>query len=175
MSLPFTGLLLVLIAGVGAVVVLTTRYRIHAFFALLVACFIVGLGARLGIPTLITAMKDGFGNIMKSLGIIIVLGTTLGVALEHTGSTTVMANFIVKKVPAHLAGLAMAITGFVIGLPIFCNSGYIVLSGLNTSLARRTGLPVTLLAVSLACGLYSVHCLLPPHPGATAAARHYWG
>jgi GntP family gluconate:H+ symporter len=57
-----------------------------------------------------------------------------------------------------------------VGLPIFCDSGYIVLSGLNKSLAKRTGISVVVMAVSLATGLYSVHCLIPPHPGAAAAA-----
>jgi GntP family gluconate:H+ symporter len=64
----------------------------------------------------------------------------------------------------------MSITGFIVGLPIFCDSGYIVLSGLNKSLAKRTGTSMVVMAVSLATGLYSVHCLLPPHPGAAAAA-----
>jgi GntP family gluconate:H+ symporter len=64
----------------------------------------------------------------------------------------------------------MSITGFVVGLPIFCDSGYIVLSGLNKSIARRTGISVIIMSISLATGLYSVHCLIPPHPGAAAAA-----
>src|SRR5215204_5770566 len=162
--------LIVLFAGIALIVLLTAKYRIHAFFALIIACFVVGTGAQLPAMQVINAMKDGFGNIMKSLGVVIVLGTTLGFVLEHTGSTTVMANYILRKVSTKHASLAMMITGFVVGLPIFCDSGYIVLSGLNNSLARRTKTPVLILAVSLASGLYAVHCLIPPHPGATAAA-----
>jgi len=78
--------------------VLTAKFRIHAFFALILACFTVGFGAQLPAPEVITAIKEGFGNIMKSLGVIIVLGTALAVVLEHTGSTTVMANYILRKV-----------------------------------------------------------------------------
>jgi GntP family gluconate:H+ symporter len=107
---------------------------------------------------------------MQSLGFIIVLGTTLGVVLEHTGSTKVMATYILKRIGEKQAPLAMSITGFIVGLPIFCDSGYIVLSGLNKSLCRRTGISVIIMSVSLATGLYSVHCLIPPHPGAAAAA-----
>jgi GntP family gluconate:H+ symporter len=92
------------------------------------------------------------------------------VILEHTGSTRVMATFILKKVGERRAPLAMSITGFIVGMPIFCDSGYIVLSGLNKTLARRTGIPIAIMAVSLATGLYSIHCLIPPHPGAAAAA-----
>ncbi len=122
------------------------------------------------VDVVITTIKDGFGNIMKSLGLVIVLGTTLGVLLEYTGATQAMATYIMRKVGEKHSALAMALTGFVVGLPIFCDSGYIVLSGLNKSLAKRTHTPMAIMAVSLATGLYSVHCLIPPHPGAAAAA-----
>jgi gluconate:H+ symporter, GntP family len=170
MTASFLQVLIWLVAGIAVIILLTAKYRVHAFFALLIACFVVGFGAQLPVADVITAIKDGFGNILKSLGFIIVLGTTLGVLLEHTGSTKVMASFILQKVGERRAPLAMSITGFIVGLPIFCDSGYIVLSGLNRSLAKRTGISVVVMAGSLATGLYSVHCLIPPHPGATAAA-----
>jgi gluconate:H+ symporter, GntP family len=170
MDASFAQVMLFLLAGIAAIVLLTAKFRVHAFFALLLACFIVGLGVQLPVSDILNAVKEGFGHIMRSLGLIIVLGTTLGVLLEHTGSTKVMANFILQKTGERNASLAMSITGFIVGLPIFCDSGYIVLSGLNQSLARRTGIPMVVMAVSLATGLYAVHCLIPPHPGAAAAA-----
>jgi GntP family gluconate:H+ symporter len=170
MTSSFAQVMLFLVAGIGIIILLTAWFRIHAFFALLIACFVVGLGVQLPVATIITVTKQGFGNIMQSLGFIIVLGTTLGVVLEHTGSTKVMAAWILKRIGEKKAPLAMSITGFIVGLPIFCDSGYIVLSGLNKSLCRRTGISVIIMSVSLATGLYSVHCLIPPHPGAAAAA-----
>lgn len=170
MAVSFLQVMICLIAGIAVIVLLTAKYRVHAFFALLIACFVVGTGVQLPIPDIITAVKEGFGHVMKSLAIIIVMGTALGVVLEHTGATKVMAGYILHKVGERRAPLAMSITGFVVGLPIFCDSGYIVLSGVNQSLAKRTGISVAVMAVSLATGLYSVHCLLPPHPGAAAAA-----
>ena len=159
-----------LLASIAVIVVLTSKYRVHPFFALILSCFVVGLGVGFPVTDVITSIKDGFGNIMKSLGLIIVLGTTLGILLEHTGSTNVMASFILKKTGEKYAALAMSITGFIVGLPIFCDSGYIVLSGLNNSLAKRTAISIVVMSISLATGLYSVHCLIPPHPGAAAAA-----
>lgn len=170
MSAGFIQVIFFLLAGIALIILLTARLKVHAFFALSVACFVVGIGVQLPIDEIITVMKEGFGSIMKSLGFIIVLGTTLGVLLEHTGSTRVMAEFILKKTGERNAPLAMNITGFVVGLPIFCDSGYIVLSGLNQTLARRTKIAVPIMATSLAAGLYAVHCLIPPHPGAAAAA-----
>jgi gluconate:H+ symporter, GntP family len=170
MTTSFAQAFIFLLAGIIIIIVLTAKYHIHAFFALMIACFVTGIGVQLSLPTIITATKDGFGNVMKSLGFIIVLGTTLGALLEHTGSTKVMAGSILKKVGEKKAPLAISITGFIVGLPVFCDSGFIVLSGLNKSLAKRTRISMVVMSVSLASGLYSVHCLIPPHPGATAAA-----
>ena len=170
MTTSFVQSFFFLLAGIAFIILLTAKYRIHAFYALLIACFIVGVGVQLPFASILIAMKEGFGRIMQSLGFIIVLGTTLGVLLEHSGSTRVMSNFIIKKTGEKKASLAMSIAGFIVGLPVFCDSGYIVMSGLNQSLAKRTGISVVTMAVSLATGLYSVHCLIPPHPGATAAA-----
>lgn len=170
MTASFIQVLLSLAAGIGLIVLLTVKFRVHAFFALFLACFAVGLGVQLPFPKIISVMKEGFGHIMQSLGFIIVLGTMLGVILEHTGATRVMAAAILKLVGEKRAATAMGITGFIVGLPIFCDSGYIVLSGLNRSIAGRSGVPLLVMSVSLASGLYAVHCLIPPHPGATAAA-----
>jgi len=170
MASSFIYLLICLIAGIALIVLLTTKYKVPAFFALVLSGFLVGLSVQMPIGLMIGTIKDGFGNIMKLLGLVIVLGTTLGVMLEYTGSTAVMAGYILKKTGEKHAAWAMSITGFIVGLPIFCDSGYIVLSGLNRNLARRARLPVTMMSVSLATGLYAVHCMAPPHPGSTAAA-----
>jgi GntP family gluconate:H+ symporter len=170
MDVSLTRILICLFAGIGLIVLLTAKYRVHAFFALILACLVVGLGVGMQVDAALTSIKDGFGNILKSLGLIIVLGTTLGAVLEHTGCTRVMANSILKRVGSKRANLAMSLTGLIVGLPIFCDSGYIVLSGLNKSLARSSGIAMAVMATSLATGLYSVHCLIPPHPGAAAAA-----
>lgn len=170
MNVSFLQVMIFLLAGISVIILLTAKFRIHAFFALMIACFVTGLGIGMDVADIITIIKEGFGNIMRSLGFIIVLGTALGMLLEHTGSTKVMAGYILKKVGDKNAALALSITGFIVGLPVFCDSGYIVLSGLNKSLIKRTGIPAVVTGVSLATGLYAVHCLLPPHPGAAAAA-----
>jgi GntP family gluconate:H+ symporter len=86
-----------LLLGIAVIVLLTAKFRVHAFFALLLACFVTGLGVEMPAAEIITTVEDGFGRIMRSLALIIVLGTTLGVLLEHTGSTRVMANAILKR------------------------------------------------------------------------------
>lgn len=169
MAVTFTQSIVALLLGVVLIVVLTTKYKVHAFFALVVACLVVGLSLNLQLSEVLAMTKTGFGNIIGALGLIIIFGTTLGIILEYTGATLVLANAILRLTGPKRAAGAMNITGYVVGLPIFCDSGYIVLSSLNNNMARRTGTAVALMAASLASGLYAVHCLVPPHPGAAAA------
>lgn len=167
-SFPY--LLLCLLAGILFIVILTAKFRVPAFFALLAASFLVGLSVQMPLPEILNAVKDGFGNIMKSLGLIIVMGTTLGVLLEHNGSIAVMSDFIIRKMGEKYITLSMNMIGFIVGMPVFCDSGFIILSSLNKSISRRTAISPLITSVSLATGLLSVHCLIPPHPGAAAAA-----
>lgn len=169
MDISLTQSLIALTAGIVLIVLLTTRFKLHAFFALIAACFVVGLGLSMPLTDILATTKTGFGNIIGALGLIIVFGTALGIILEYTGATLVLTNAILRITGQKRAANAMNITGYVVGLPIFCDSGYIVLSSLNKNLAKRTGTAVALMAGSLASGLYAVHCLIPPHPGAAAA------
>jgi hypothetical protein len=90
MSTSFLQVILFLLAGIASIIVLTVRFRVHPFFALLIACFVTGLGIQLGVPEILNLMKAGFGDIMSKLAIIIVLGTTIGVLLgkkwQHPGN-----------------------------------------------------------------------------------------
>jgi GntP family gluconate:H+ symporter len=170
MNVSFLQIILFLIAGIVAIILLTVKFKIHPFFALLIACFVTGIGVEIPVDTILQYIKTGFGDMIGRLSVIIVLGTTIGVLLEKNGSTQVMANAILKMVGPKRSSLALSITGFIVGLPIFCDSGYIVLNGINKSLVKRSGVTIATMSISLASGLYAVHCLLPPHPGATVAA-----
>jgi len=170
MNSSFSQLIIFLLAGIISIVLLTVKFRLHPFFALIIACFVTGLGVQLPFAEILSLIKNGFGDVMSKLALIIVLGTTIGVLLEKNGSTQVMAASILKLVGQKNSSLALSFTGFIVGLPIFCDSGYIVLNGINKSLIKRTGSAAATMSISLASGLYAVHCLVPPHPGATAAA-----
>jgi GntP family gluconate:H+ symporter len=170
MDVSFLQVIIFLIAGIASIILFTVKWKLHPFFALLIACFVTGLGVQLPVEEILQLIKNGFGDILSKLTLIIVLGTAIGVLLEKNGSTQIMAGFILKVVGQRRSSFALSLTGFIVGLPIFCDSGYVVLNGINKSLIRRTGIAVATMSVSLASGLYAVHCLLPPHPGATGAA-----
>ncbi|SEW39474.1 GntP family permease [Chitinophaga arvensicola] len=168
-TISLTQSILGLLAGIILIVLLTARFRVHAFFALLLASILTGIILQLPVTDILGSIKSGIGNIMGSLGLLIILGTTLGLILEHSGSTTVLANYVLRRTGTGRSAMAMNIIGYLVGMPIFCDSGFIVLSGLNKALAKRSGIPMIMMASSLATGLYAVHCLMPPHPGITAA------
>ncbi len=107
---------------------------------------------------------------MASIGLLIILGTMIGVTLDKTGATLSIAKYILSRIGEQRSSQALAITGFITGLPIFCDSGFIILSGLAKSFSARTKISMPFMATVLGTSLYSVHCLIPPHPGALAAA-----
>lgn len=163
-------LLISFIISVVAIIFFTAKLKVNAFYVLILAGICVGILSGLPTDKVILALKEGFGNTLASIGLVIVFGTTLGVMLEKTGAAYSMAEFILRKVGNKNAPLAMTITGYVFGIPIFCDSGFVVLSSLNRSVAAKTKRSMTIMGSLLGISLYSVHCLIPPHPGVTAAA-----
>ena len=107
---------------------------------------------------------------MGSIGFLIIFGAIIAVVLEKSGGALSIANYMLSKTGERRAPDALGITGFLAGLPIFCDSGYIILSGLAKSFSAKTKISMPFIAIVLACSLYAVHCLVPMHPGALAAA-----
>jgi GntP family gluconate:H+ symporter len=159
---------LVLISILG-IILLTSRLKLNAFIALFVVSLFLAFTV-LPADTIIKTIKEGFGSTMGSIGFLIILGAIIGITLDKTGGTISIANYILSKTGEKRSPIALAITGFITGLPIFCDSGFIILSGLAKSFGSRSGISMSFMASVLACSLYSVHCLIPPHPGALAAA-----
>lgn len=163
------GVMACVMASIVLMIALTSKFKFNIFLSMFAVSLLLGL-ATLPAADVVPAVKEGFGGTMKSIGVIIVLGIMIGLLLEKTSATTSLALAILRLTGRRRADLAVGLTGFVTGIPIFCDSGFVVLSGLNKSLVARTGRPPAYLATLLAVGLYSVHCLIPPHPGALAAA-----
>jgi GntP family gluconate:H+ symporter len=160
---------LLVIISIILIIILTTSLKLHAFIALFIVSVFLAF-ATLPANTIITTIKDGFGGTMGSIGFLIIFGAIIGIILDRTGGTISIANYILSKTGEKRSAAALGITGFITGLPIFCDSGFIILSGLAKSFSSRAKLAMPFMATVLACSLYSVHCLIPPHPGALAAA-----
>jgi GntP family gluconate:H+ symporter len=160
---------LLVVISIFLIVLFTSKYRLNAFIVLFLVAFFLAI-TTLPADTIIKTMKDGFGNTMASIGFLIIFGAIIGITLDKTGGTLAIVNYILAKTGEKRSAQALGMTGFITGFPIFCDSGYIILSGLAKSFSAKSGLAMPFMATVLATSLYSVHCLIPPHPGALAAA-----
>lgn len=167
--MSLAGVSILVAISIFAIIYLTSSLKLKAFVALFLVSVFLAF-TTLPADTVVTTIKEGFGNTMASIGFLIIFGAMIGITLDRTGATISIAHYILSKTGTNKSAQAIGITGFITGLPIFCDSGYIILSGLAKSFSARSKIPMAFMATVLATSLYSVHCLIPPHPGALAAA-----
>ena len=163
-------LIIVLAISVLFIILGTTKLKIHPFIVLLLASYLAGSMAGLPIEKIATTITTGFGNIMASIGIVIVLGTIIGIILEKSNAAIKLAELVLKLVGKRFPALAMSIIGYIVSIPVFCDSAFVILSSLKKSLVQKTGKPSVALSIALATGLYATHTFVPPTPGPIAAA-----
>lgn len=162
--------LLILFIVVALVIVMTSKLKLHPFFSLLLAALAIGFLEGMNGTQIITSISTGFGSTLKSIGIIIAFGTVIGQYLEQSGGARVLADNILKAVGKKKSDLAMTLTGFIVSIPVFCDSGFVVLSSLSKPLSKKSGISMAVLSIALATGLYVTHVFVPPTPGPLAAA-----
>ena len=148
----------------------TVKFKLHPFLSLIIASLVIGFITGQESSQLIITITEGFGSTLKSIGFIIAFGTIIGVYLEKSGGAKTMAETVLKIIGEKKSALAMNLTGYIVSIPVFCDSGFIILSSLNKALSKRTGIPLAVLAVALGTGLYATHVFVPPTPGPLAAA-----
>ena len=156
--------------GLVILVLMITKTRIHVFLAVIICSVFIGLFGGMSQDDVIASITKGFGNSLSSIGIIIGFGVMLGKLLEMSGATRVMANTFIKIFGKNREEEALAISGFVTSLSIFCTSGFIILAPLMKALSRRTKKSVVALGIALAGGLVASHSLVPPAAGPIGVA-----
>jgi GntP family gluconate:H+ symporter len=155
---------------VALIIWMTGRLKIHPFLALLFGTVMMGIVSEIPVNSLLSTLAGGFGSTLESIGIVIAAGTIIGEYLNRSGGASVLANKILKLTGEKKAPLAMSMTGYIVSIPVFCDSGFIVLSSLMKAIGKKTGTAVTVLSIALASGLYATHVFVPPTPGPLAAA-----
>ncbi len=151
-------------------VVAISRWNIHPFIALLLAGIALGPATGMPFQETVTHLLDGFGSILKWIGIVMVLGTVIGEILNQTGASTRIANCILKVVGEKRLPLAMGLTGYVISIPVFIDVAYIMLQSITEALAVKSKRPILVVGLCLVAGLTTSHALIPPTPGPLAVA-----
>jgi len=121
-------------------------------------------------PDVIKSITNGFGSTLASIGIVIGFGVMMGRILEISGAAQRMAYTFLKIFGKGREELAMALTGYVVSIPIFCDSGFVILSPIAKALSRTTKKSVISIGVALAVGLVATHHAVPPTPGPLGVA-----
>ena len=161
---------LVLLGILVFIVVATVRFKMHPVFSLTISAIVAGLGLGLTPEIILKTMGEGLGKTLSGIALVIAFGSVIGIYLEKTGATQVLAQTVLSGVGLRKSPLALNLAGYLVSIPVFCDSGFIILSSLNKALSKRSGIPVMVFSIALATGLYAAHVFVPPTPGPLAAA-----
>lgn len=163
-------LVLILLGVIVFIVIATSKLKLHPFLTLLLASFIGAFAFGLPAKDIAKTISGGFGGILGYIGLVIVLGTIIGTILEKSGAAITMADTVVKVIGKRFPTLTMSIIGYIVSIPVFCDSGFVILNSLKQSMANRMKVSSVAMSVALATGLYATHTFVPPTPGPIAAA-----
>lgn len=147
-----------------------TKLKLHPFLALLVAALFYGAVNGLNLVEVAQLTTGGFGSTLGSIGIVVAAGVIIGKVLEITGGAQKIAGSILKLVGEKRAVLASSFTGMFMSIPIFCDSGFILLNPIIKAMSRVGKIPYAALVSGLMAGLLTTHALVPPTPGPVGAA-----
>lgn len=156
--------ILIIVLAIALQVFLSVK-KISPFISLLIVAIVTGLCLGMPAADLLKSIEKGVGSTLGGLALILCLGAILGKILEESGAAekitiTLISGFGLKKIQ-----WAVMLTGFLIGIPLYYNAGFVILVPLVFMLVRKTGLPLLYIAIPMAAALSTTHCFLPPHPG----------
>ncbi|QDY66767.1 GntP family permease [Glutamicibacter halophytocola] len=163
--------LIVLLILVVAIVLVTARWKISPFLALIGAAILAAFAYRIPLAEVAGTVTTAFGTTMGNIGLVILFGTMNGIILERSGAAISMADALIKVLGTRFPNLTLTIIGYIVSIPVFCDSGYVVLNSLRKAITLRTGVSGLATSVALMTGLYATHTMVPPTPGPLAAAE----
>jgi len=164
-------LIIAFVFAVLLMIIAISKWKIHPFISIMSVSLLFGIIAGIPLTDLPGVIGNGFSNTFKSIGIVIILGALVGTLLEKTGAALKMADCVVRVVGKKNPELAMLIMGWIVSIPVFCDSGFVILNPIRKALVKRTMKSSVACTVALSMGLYISHCFIPPTPGPIAAAN----
>jgi len=163
-------IIVIVLLSIVFIVLSSTVLKMHPLTGLLLAAIGVGVFAGLPIDKLAETIGKGFGELMAKIGLMVILGCVIGAILDKSGAAIKVADVILNLFGEKRPAFAMSVIGAIVGIPVFCDSGFIILHKLNQIVAKRTNLPLATISLSLSGGLFATHTLVPPTPGPLSAA-----
>lgn len=164
-------LIIVFVLAIVVMIVAISKFKVHPFLSIMAVSLILALVAGIPLVDIANVIGAGFSGTFSSIGIVIILGALIGSILEQTGAALKLADMVIKVVGKKNPELAMELMGWVVSIPVFCDSGFVILDPIRRALVRRTGTSSVAMTVALSAGLYISHVFIPPTPGPIAAAN----
>jgi GntP family gluconate:H+ symporter len=164
-------LIIAFIVAIVAMILLISKLKVHPFFAIMLISLVLALLAGIPLTDIPGVIGAGFSGTFSSIGIVIILGAFIGTVLEKTGAALKLADMVIKVVGEKHPELAIGLMGWVVSIPVFCDSGFVILNPIRKALVKRTKVSSVTLTICLSCGLYIAHVFIPPTPGPIAAAN----
>jgi GntP family gluconate:H+ symporter len=161
---------LYLVISVLIIIFLTAHLKVHPFIALLLVALMYGFISGMPSAEIIKSVNEGFGKTLGGIGLIIILGVIIGAFLENSGGAYAIAEKVLKVIGKDNVSTAMGLIGWFVSIPVFADSGFLLLSPLNKSLSKKAKISLAGSAIALALGLTASHTMVPPTPGPIAAA-----
>ncbi len=163
-------LIIAFVIAIVLMILAISKLKIHPFLSILAVSLLFALVAGIPITDIPGVIGAGFSGTFTSIGIVIIFGALVGTLLEKTGAALKMADCVVKAVGKKHPELAIMLMGWIVSIPVFCDSGFVVLNPIRKAMVKRTGTSSVTMTVALSLGLYISHCFIPPTPGPIAAA-----
>jgi GntP family gluconate:H+ symporter len=157
------------VAGIAVIVLLITRFKLHAFLALTIGSLALGAFAGAPLDKAITSFTTGLGSTVAGVGVLIALGAILGKLLADSGGADQIVDTILARAQGRAMPWAMVLIASVIGLPLFFEVGIVLLIPVVLMVARRGNYPLMRIGIPALAGLSVMHGLVPPHPGPLVA------
>lgn len=164
-------LIITFIIAIILMIYAISKLKIHPFLSIMAISLIFAIVAGIPLTEIPDVIGTGFSNTFKSIGIVIIFGALIGTLLEKTGAALKMADVVVRLVGKKKPELAMLLMGWIVSIPVFCDSGFVILNPIRKALVKRTGRSSVASTIALSMGLYIAHCFIPPTPGPIAAAN----
>ena len=165
------GLMISLLVAIAVIIISISKWKIHPFLALMGVSLVLAIIVGIPLTSIPNMLGAGFSGTFTSIGIVIILGALIGSILEKTGGALKLAEVVVKIVGKKHPDLAMEIMGWIVSIPVFCDSGFVILDPIRSSLQKKTGYSSVAMSMCLSAGLYTSHVFIPPTPGPIAAAN----
>lgn len=162
-------LLVTVLIAVAVLLLLITVAKFNPFVSLIVVSIGTGLATGMDPAKIIAAIKQGLGDTLGFIAIVLALGTMLGKMMAESGGAERIAKTLINKFGTKNVHWAMMFVGFIVGIPVFFQVGFVLLIPLVFTIARATGVSLVKIGIPLVAGLSTVHGLVPPHPAAMAA------